>query len=169
MVWGWQYERYLIPVLPLLLWSLASALGRWAKVILSIMLILQMCLQVIPRLGHPSPWAKPATNQTYDWLSQRPTPAILASAQPVRDGWYARMPSIGLPLAQNPREFARVLSMRRTNYILRIGGQDYGLDSDPEATIRQDLERAYHYLEDETYFRKVFINASEQTIVYEPR
>jgi hypothetical protein len=24
-------------------------------------------------------------------------------------------------------------------------------------------------LEDETYFRKVFINASEQTIVYEPR
>ena len=64
-VWGWQYERYLIPLLPLLLWALILGLGRAAKPGLAGLLVLQLGAQTLPRLGRPSPWAEPGLARVY--------------------------------------------------------------------------------------------------------
>ncbi|HEX4047553.1 MAG TPA: hypothetical protein VH309_06950, partial [Elusimicrobiota bacterium] len=71
LVWGWQYERYMLPLLPLLLWALAAGLGRAAKPAFAVLLALQLGAQTLPRLGRPSPWARPELARTYAWLAAR--------------------------------------------------------------------------------------------------
>jgi hypothetical protein len=168
-VWGWQYERYLIPLLPLLLWALASGLGRAAKPALAILLALQLGAQTLPRLGRPSAWAEPELARTYAWLAGRPRPALLASTQPVRDGWLSGMPNTALPAVERAEDFAAALKAERVSYILRVDGQDYGLQADPNAALRRKVERAYRDLDDARLFRKVHEEPSERAAVYEPR
>jgi hypothetical protein len=167
-VWGWQYERYLIPILPLLLWALATGLGRAAKPALAALLILQLGAQTLPRLGRPSPWAEPELAKTYAWLAARPG-TLLSSAEPVRDGWLSGLPSRALPIAERDEDFAAALKAARVALILRVDGQNYGLEADATAAPRRELERAYRRLEDEKFFRKVYTEPAERAAVYEPR
>ncbi|MDE2142478.1 MAG: glycosyltransferase family 39 protein [Elusimicrobia bacterium] len=168
-VWGWQYERYLIPLLPLLLWALASGLGRAAAPVLAVLLAAQLGAQTVPRLGRPGPWAEPALARTYAWLAARPRPALLSSTQPVRDGWWAGLPDVALPLAGDASGFAAALKAERVSYVLRADGQDYGLQADPRARLRLDVERAYSQLDDARYFTKVHDEPGERAAVYVPR
>jgi hypothetical protein len=168
-LWGWQYERYLIPALPLLLWALALGLGRASKPALACLLILQLGGQTLPRLGRPSPWAEPELAKTYAWLAKRPGPDLLVSAEPVRDGWLSGLASRALPLAERDEDFARALKDARATLILRVDGQDYGLEADPTSSPRLAVERAYRRLEDSRYFRKLHEEPSERAAVYEPR
>lgn len=167
--WGWQYERYLIPLLPLLLWSLLEGLGRRAKPALAVLLVLQLLTQTLPRLGRPGPWAEPELKKTYAWLAARPGPDLLVSAEPVRDGWHAGMPSLSFPVVERDEEFAAALKGLRATVVLRVEGQDYGLEADPSAQPRRELERAYRLLRDPRYFRVLHEEPSERAAVYEPR
>lgn len=167
--WGWQYERYLIPLLPLLLWALAAGLGRAAKPVLAALLLLQLGTQTLPRLVRPSPWAEPELAKTYAWLAARPGPNLLSSAEPVRDGWLSGLPSRALPGAESAEDFAAALKAARVTFILRVEGQDYGLEADETAAPRRELEREYRRLEDPKYFRKLHEEPAERAAVYEPR
>lgn len=168
-VWGWQYERYLLPLLPLLLWALAEGLGRAAKPALAVLLLLQLGLQTLPRLFRPSPWAEPELSRTYDWLKTRPRPALLASAEPVRDGWWSDLPAVSLPPARDAAALAAALKARRVSLVLRVDGQDYGLEADPGAALRRRVEDAYAALDDARLFRKVHEEPGERATVYEAR
>ena len=166
--WGWQYERYMIPLLPLLLWAVAEGLGRAAKPALAALLVLQLLMQTVPRLGRPSPWAEPELAKTYAWLSSRPGPNLLVSGEPVRDGWHARMPNRSFPVVERDEDFAAELKRLRVTLILRVEGQNYGLEADPAALPRRQVERAYRRLEDKRFFRKLHDEPSERAAVYEP-
>ncbi|MFI5346105.1 MAG: phospholipid carrier-dependent glycosyltransferase [Elusimicrobiota bacterium] len=168
-VWGWQYERYLIPLIPLLLWALASGLGRAAKPALAVLLALQLGGQTLPRLSRPGVWSEPELSRTYAWLAGRPRPALLSSTQPVRDGWLSGLPDVALPVANDAAEFAAALKSSRVSLILRVDGQDYGLQSDPRAVLRLRVENAYRNLDDARYFRKIHEEPAERAAVYEPR
>ncbi|MBI5245994.1 MAG: hypothetical protein HY923_02345 [Elusimicrobia bacterium] len=167
-VWGWQYERYLIPLLPLLLWGLIAALGSFAKPSLAALLVLQLVFQTLPRLGRPSPWAEPELAKTYAWLS-RTAPALLSSAEPARDGWLSGLPSRPLPLVEKDEDFAKALKAARVDYVLRVDGLDYGLQADPDAGPRRQLERIYRRLENPKLFRKLHEEPGERAAVYAPR
>lgn len=168
-VWGWQYERYMIPLLPLLLWALISGLGRRAKHGLAALLVLQLLMQTLPRLGRPSPWGQVQLAKTYAWLSARPGPNLLVSGTPVRDGWYAGMPNLSFPIVERDEDFAAALKRLRVTLILSVEGQNYGLEADETALPRRQVEQAYRRLRDERYFRKLHEEPSERATVYEPR
>jgi len=168
-VWGWQYERYLIPLLPLLLWALAAGLGRAAKPALAVLLVLQLGAQTLPRLGRPSPWAEPELKRTYAWLAARPGPGLLTSATPVRDGWLSGLPSLPLPSVEGDAEFAAALKAARVTYVLRVEGLDFGLLADADAVPRREVERVHRRLEDPKLFRRIHEEPDERAFVYEPR
>ena len=168
-VWGWQYERYMIALLPLLLWTLAAGLGRAAKPALIALLVLQLGAQTLPRLGRPNAWTEPELAKTYAWLASRPKPALLSSGEPVRDGWLSGLPNLPLPVADSDEAFAAALKKARVTYVLRVDGQNYGLDADPTAAPRRQLEQAYRRLEDPKFFRLVHEEPGERATVYEPR
>lgn len=168
-VWGWQYERYLIPLLPLLLWTWILGAGRRAKPALAALLLLQLGAQTLPRLGRPSPWAEPELKNTYAWLASRPRPALLTSAEPVRDGWLSGLPSVALPLTGTDEAFAAALKAERVDYIVRVEGLDFGLDADAEAAPRRELARIHRRLENARLFRKVHEEPDERASVYAPR
>ncbi|UPT75233.1 MAG: hypothetical protein M0D55_05890 [Elusimicrobiota bacterium] len=168
-VWGWQYERYLLPLLPLLYWALASALGARAPRALAALLVLQLGFQVAPRIGRPSPWAEPELARTYAWLAARPAGSLLTSAHNVRDGWLSGLPSRPLPLVEDDAEFAAALKRAKITLIVRADGLDYGLLADPDAGPVRELARINRRLEDPRFFRKVHEEPSERATVYEPR
>jgi hypothetical protein len=168
LVWGWQYERYMIALLPLLWWALAAGLGRAAKYAFAVLLVLQFGAQTLPRLRRPSPWAEPDLARTYEWLAARPAPNLLTSAEPVRDGWLSGLPNVPLPDVERDEDFAAALKASRVRYVLRADGQDFGLDDDASSAIRRHLERAYRRLDDPRAFRKVHEEPSEKTAIYEP-
>jgi hypothetical protein len=168
-VWGWQYERYFLPLLPLLVWAQAEGLGRAAKPVLAVLLALQLGAQVLPRLGRPSPWAEPELSRSYDWLAARPRPALLSSALPVRDGWLSGLPSLPLPDAPDAAAFAATLKKWRVDYVLSAPGQDYGLNAQPGAAVPRRLSRTLSYLDDPARFRLVHEEPAEHAKIYRPR
>jgi hypothetical protein len=168
LVWGWQYERYMIPLLPLLLWALAAGLGRAAKPALAILLALQFGAQTLPRLGRPTPWATPELAATYAWLAARPEPNLLSSTEPVRDGWLSGLANAPLPSVARDEDFAPALKAAGVRYVLRADGQDYGLERDESSALRREVERDYRRLEDPLRFRKVHEEPGERAAVYEP-
>lgn len=167
-VWGWQYERYMIPLLPLLLWALISGLGKAARPALAVLLALQLLTQTLPRLGRPSPWAEPELRKTYAWLAARPGPDLLVSGEPVRDGWFSGIPNRPIPVVERDEDFAATLKRLGVTLVLRVEGQDYGLEADETALPRRQVERAYRLLEDPRFFRKLHEEPSERAAVYEP-
>ena len=167
-MWGWQYERYLLPLLPLLLWALAAGLGRAAKPALAVLLVLQLGAQTLPRLGRPSPWSEPELARTYAWLASRPAPNLLSSTEPVRDGWLSGLPSIGLPTPARDEGFAAALKAEGVRYVLRADAQDYGLQGDASSALRLTVERLGRLLDDPRRFRKAHEEPAERAAVYEP-
>ena len=165
-LWTWQYERYLIPLLPLLFWALIEGLGSAAPRVLAALLAAQLGFQTLPRLGRPSPWAEPELSRTYAWLKTRPEPGALASALPVRDGWYAGRPCLPFPDDADGAAFAAKLKGARARFILRQDGLDIGLSA--SAPLSRLLLRAYGQLDDAKRFRKIHEEPAERARVYEP-
>ncbi len=170
-VWGWQYNRYLLPLLPLLLWAAAEGLGRFAPRALAVLLLLQLGMQTLPRLGRPGAFAQPQLVNTYAWLAALPAdrPHVLVSGVPVRDGWLAGLPSRSFPISASDEDFAAILKAWRVTHILRVEGQNYGLEADPEASPRRRLEKNYLRLQDPKRFTKLHEVPSERATVYAPR
>ena len=165
-LWTWQYERYLIPLLPLLLWAMIEGFGAAAPRVLAALLAAQFGFQTLPRLGRPSPWAEPELARTYAWLKTRPEPGALSSALPVRDGWYAGRPCLPFPDDADGAAFAAKLKGAHARFILRQDGLDLGLSS--SAPLSRLLDRAYGQLDDAKRFRKIHEEPAERASVYEP-
>jgi hypothetical protein len=168
-VWGWQYERYLLTLLPLLIWAAAEGFDRAAAPAFAVLLALQLGVQTLPRLGRPSPWAEPELARTYAWLSARPRPALLASVENVRDGYLTGLPNVPLPDAADAAAFAAALKAERVSDVLRVDGLDYGLEKDPGSDVRRGVARAQGFLDDAGLFRKIHEEPAERAAVYEPR
>ncbi|MDX6769115.1 MAG: hypothetical protein SF051_06250 [Elusimicrobiota bacterium] len=169
LAWPWHYERYLIPLLPLLWRTVAEALGKRAVPVLAVLLAAQAAFQVAPRLGRPSPWARPELARTYAWLAAVPGPWLLASAAPLRDGWWTGKPATGLPAGADAAALARALKERRARFILRQEGLDLGLSDAANAPDAAALDAAGRALEDERFFRAVARFPEERSAVYELR
>ncbi len=167
--WGWQYERYLLPMIPLTVWALAQSLGRWTKPVLSGLLAMQLTAQTLPRLGRPGPWTRPELARTYAWLAAQPAPALLASTQPLRDSWYAGMAGTSLPDSPDAAGLAAVLKKDRVAFVLRVDGQDYGLSEDAASPLRRRVEELQGFLDDARFFRKLHEEPAERAAVFSPR
>jgi len=168
-VWAWQYERYMITLLPLLLWAAAEGLGRFAKPVFLVLLLMTLGAQTVPRLGQPSPWAEPELARTYAWLKSQPGPGVLVSALYARDGYFSQRPSAPLPDREKAEAFCAGLKKYRARWVLRQDGLDVGLTEPRIARLQSRLDRAFGHLADTRLFRKVYANPAERSAVYEPR
>jgi len=83
-------------------------------------------------------------------------------------GWLSGLPNAALPLAARDEDFAPALKSAGVRYVLRVDGQDYGLEQDESSSLRREVERAYRRLEDPRRFRKVHEEPAERAAVYEP-
>jgi hypothetical protein len=168
-VWPWHYERYLIPLLPLLWRAAGEALGRRAAPVLGALLAAQLLFQAAPRLGRPSPWESPELAGAYAWLSAAPGTWTLASAAPLRDGWWTGRPAVPLPPAADAAAFASALKAARVRYVLRQDGLDLALSDAARAPAARGLAEAAARLEDASRYRLAAAFPAEQARVYELR
>jgi hypothetical protein len=168
--WPWQYDRYLIPILPWLLWLLAVGAGSQASRLLGLMLILQLSFHSARWLAGVDAWRQPELSRTYAWLQGHTGPAdALSSALNVRDGLLCSRPSLSLPDAQSAEGFAAVLRRFRVRRVLWQDGIDVGLSVSRASTVERKLERIRSYLEDGRCFRLVYFAPEERSRVYELR
>ena len=97
-LWPYQYQRYLIPLLPWLLLTAALGFGRRGCAALALLLAAQLGFETRPWLMGPNSWTSVELQQTYGWIKSHSSPSdILASPMPVRDGFYATRPGLPLP------------------------------------------------------------------------
>jgi len=166
-LWAWQYERYLIPLLPWLLWSVARGLGRAAGPTLALMLACQLLFH-LPRFASGRAFRRqPELSETYQWLRSSIQPSeALASPLYVRDGFYAGRPSLPLPDTPDPRAFAAMLKRARARYILWQERLEVGLSLSQGATLQKRLERAGEMLKEPSLFSLVYQNPAEGSRVY---
>lgn len=168
-VWPWHYERYLIPLLPLV-WSAAGeGLGRRARPVLGALLAAQILFQVAPRVGRPGPWSEPELARTYAWLSAVPGPWLLASAVPLRDGWWTTRPAVSLPRAPDAAALAALLKKSRARFVLSQDGLDLALADAGRAPETAALAAAARQLEDPRYFTLAAQFPEERARIYEVR
>ncbi|MCX5794494.1 MAG: hypothetical protein NTY77_03230 [Elusimicrobia bacterium] len=168
--WPWQYDRYLIPLLPWLLWLVAAGAGRRARWLLGFLLALQLTCHSARWLAGVEAWRQPELLQTYAWLRGHAGAADgLASALNVRDGFFCSRPSLPLPDAQEPEGFAGVLRRFRVRWVLWQDGIDVGLSARRGSTMERKLEQVRTYLKDGRRFRLAYENPEERARVYELR
>ena len=168
LFWGWQYERYWIPLLPLALWTASEALGDGAPVVLGALLAAQLAFHTGYWL-RSTPWSEPEMKASYAWLREHSAPGdVLSSALYARDGFYASRPS--LPLADRPdaRALAELLKKWRVRYVL-WQELDLGFTLDATAHDRRAIDRAGRSLRDPGLFRPVFDDAKGGAVIYEVR
>lgn len=168
LAWGWRYERYLLPVIPIVWWLAAEAFGRIRLPALVLCLGLQ-CLR-LPAIVAGSPWARPELERTYSWIrAHAPSGSVLASPLYVRDAYYCGMPSVPLPSAADPAGFAGWLRRARVTHILWQAGLDVGV-SLPDSSLRVDrLNQAQAHLGDGRFFQLAYEERRERARVYRLR
>lgn len=166
-VWSWHYERYLIPMLPWLIWSMAVALGERPRVKLCLLLAAQIVFQSHQWLGRTS-WSKVELAQTYDWLKSHSSgPDILSSALYVRDGYYAERPSLPLPDSPQPEVFAGWLSRWKVKFVIWQDDLDIGLSLENSSANHQLLDRAGRFLKgDPGRYTLIYENRREKSRIY---
>lgn len=164
-VWPWRYSRYLIPLLPWMIWTLAIGLGRHAKTVLAVLLAAQTGFQSWRWLGR-SP--QPDLSQTYEWLRGRGSGEVLASLIHVRDGFYGVKPSLPIPY-DRPGALAEIFAGQGVRYVLWQQSADVGLSARPDSVIGRQLMAAGEELAHSLHFRPVYENRSEKTVIYELR
>lgn len=155
LVWPWHYERYLIPLLPLLWRAAAEKLGKRAVPVLGALLAAQLAFQTLPRWGRESPWATPELSAEYAWLREQPGAWTLASALPLRDGWWSRRPAVSFPDASDPDVFVASLKARKVRYALYQEDMDLGFSDPGRADALGALSLVRKTLSDPARFRPV--------------
>jgi hypothetical protein len=168
--WPWQYDRYLIPLLPWLLWLVAAGAGRGARWLLGLLLTLQLIFHSARWTCGVDAWRQPELGRTYAWLRGNTGAAdALASALNVRDGFLCSRPSLPLPDAQQPDGFAQALRRSRVRWVLWQDDIDIGLSIRRTSTVGSKLKRIRTFLEDGRRFRLAYEDHEEHARVYELR
>lgn len=164
--WPWRYERYLVPLLPWLLWLCARGLGRLARPALAALVLAQCAFHVPAWAFGRTAWSRPELAETYEWIRGKTLASeALASPTFVRDGFYAARPSQPLPRAVSAQELAERLATRRTRWVLWQEGLETGADA-PQASLAR-LGRLL--AESPQLFRLAYANERERSAVYEVR
>ncbi|MDD5630270.1 MAG: hypothetical protein PHU21_14480 [Elusimicrobia bacterium] len=168
LFWPWQYDRYLIPLLPWLLWLVAAGAGRRALPLLGLLLALQLTFHSARWLAGVETWRVPELSRTYAWLRAHSGSADgLASALNVRDGILCSRPSLPLPDVPQAQDFAGTLRRMRVRWVLWQDGLDIGLSARRGSTMDGKLQRIRAYLEDDRWFRRAYADPKEDARVYE--
>jgi hypothetical protein len=168
--WPWQYDRYLIPLLPWMIWLLAAGAGARARWLLGFLLVLQLSFHTARWTSGVEAWRQPELSRTYAWLQGHTGPAdALSSALNVRDGFLCSRPSLPLPEATESGGFAEALRRFRVRRVLWQDGIDVGLSLRRTATVKRKLGRIRSYLEDGRWFRLVHAEPEERSRIYELR
>ena len=168
--WPWRYDRYLIPLLPWLLWLLAAGAGRRARWLLSLLLALQLTFQSARWLAGVAAWRQPELSRTYAWLREHTDAAdALTSALNVRDGFLSSRPSLPLPDTQDPDGFAEVLRRLRVRWVLWQDDIDIGLSVRRISTMERKLQRIRTCLDNDRWFQLAHEEPQEHSRVYELR
>ncbi len=168
LAWPWQYERYLIMPLPLLLWCLAEGLGRNARPVLAALLCVQIAFQSRPWLLHDHAWNEPELARTYDWMRRSTGPSdIVSSVMYVRDGFLSARPALPLPPSADSVSLYGTLKSRKVRFVLWQDGLELGLSLDATSVVRAQLGRVDAALGDATMFRLVHEEPAEHARVYE--
>lgn len=165
LIWGWHYERYFIPLIPLMIFCAAAPLGRGAPILLTALLACQLAFHTHHWLSGTA-WAKPELAATYSWLRAHMGDAdVLASPLYARDGFHSARPGVPLPDAGTSAEFARLLRTRRVRFVL-WQDEDFGLSQDKTAAPRLALIKARGHLADERRFRLVYTDKAGAAEVF---
>ena len=167
LIWPWRYDRYLLVPLPFLLDCVAAALeGRWAAPLLIALLTAQVAFQS-PRWIEGTSWSKVELAQTYGWLRGHSRPQdVVASALYVRDGFYARRPSLPLPGRASAAELAGDMKKYHIRFIIWQDDLDLGLTMGQTAAVQKTLGGIRRDLNDRTLFRMIYNNPSEHSRIY---
>ncbi|MBI5624810.1 MAG: hypothetical protein HY924_13615 [Elusimicrobia bacterium] len=167
LVWTWHYERYLVTLLPWLLWALAGALKTRATAVLAVLLATQTVFHS-HRFLRTSPWSAPELSRTYAWIasSGQAPEGLIASPLYVRDGWYTARPSIPLPDDAASADFAAELRKRRAGLVLWQESLDIGTSLSRSSQLSAKLAAAGRHLEDRRFFTLVYENAAEGSKIY---
>jgi hypothetical protein len=169
LLWPWHYHRYLMTLLPWLLWCLARGAGARRAALLSLLLACQFSWGSLAWISGRSPDAKPGLQETYSWIREHTQPwEALSSPLYVRDGLYARRPCLPLPDAGSAASFSSRLKRIQARIILRETRLDLGFSDPKSSLILQRLSRDYVWLDDPAYFRRIYDNPRENAAIYEP-
>lgn len=167
--WGWQYERYLLPLLPLVLAFMALGLGKAWRIVCLTLLMAQTVFHV-PHWVSGSSWKHPELAQTYDWIKNHTGPGdILSSPLYVRDAFYTGRPSVPLPDRPDSSTFADSLKSHKTRRVLWQERLEVGLSREKGSPISEKLDRVGNHLLDTSRFRLVFEHPGEDARIYEVR
>jgi hypothetical protein len=169
-LWPWRYDRYLIPILPWVLWLSTERLGRRAAWLLGGLLALQITFHSRLWISGRMELSRPELQETYLWLRahSRPQDAI-ASPLYARDGLLCGRPSFPLPDVKNPELFVATLRQRRARFVLWQRDLDIGVSLPDQANLRRMLDSAQRQLEDRRTFRLIYSNEEEGTQIFEVR
>ena len=167
LIWPWRYDRYLLVPLPFLLDCAAAALERRGAAVLLLILLAGQAAFQSPRWIEGTSWSKVELAQTYGWLRAHSHPQdVVASALYVRDGFYARRPSLPLPGQVSAPELAGDMKKYHIRFILWQSGLDLGLTMGKTAAVQRTLGTIRRDLDDKRLFRMIYSNSSEHSRVY---
>jgi hypothetical protein len=167
LFWPWHYDRYLIMPLPLIIAAAQRGLKRWAFPILSLFLAAQTIFYLPQWLSASGGIQKPELAESYAWLRSQTGPGdILASALYVRDGFYAARPSLPLVFKSSSKTLANFFKARRVRYVLWIGDLDLGLTRPGSSPVELGLQKTSVELRDSRFFKPVYENRRENSVVY---
>ena len=170
LIWPWHYQRYLMTILPWLLWSLARGAGELRVPLLSLLLAGQFSWNSLAWISGRSPYSQPGLRETYSWIRKHTQPwEALSSPLYVRDGLYSRRPCLPLPDASSAASFSSLLKRIKARIILKETRIDLGFSDPKSSLILQRLSRDYDWLNDPGYFRRIYDNPRENVAIYEPR
>ena len=113
--WGWQYERYLLPLLPLILYTAAGGLRKHARFLFGAMLACQIAFHV--RIGsNPTTCLSGMAPPT---AGSRKIPRPGRPGQPLSSGTVlSGLPATSIPDAADPAELSRKLKDRQVRWVL---------------------------------------------------
>ncbi|MBI5240487.1 MAG: hypothetical protein HY926_08440 [Elusimicrobia bacterium] len=169
-VWPWQYDRYLIPLLPWLLWLLAAGTGARARWLLALLLAAQLGSHTHRWVLGRHSWRTPELARTYEWVRTRTAPSdAITSALPLRDGFHCARPSLPLPRPLDAEGFAAQLRRYRVRLVLWQEELDVGLSLPRDSAAARRLAGLRAILEDGRRFRLVHEDAVEGARIYELR
>ena len=170
LVWPWHYDRYLLTLLPWMLWTMARGTGRWKAGALALLLAGQFYWGSRPWISGDSPYAAPGLQETYSWIRAHTKPwEALASPLYARDGFYAQRPCLPIPDAGSASAFSRLLKQYKARIVLREDRADLGFSTPRFSPIMRELARDDAWLDDPSLFRLLYRNPDEGTAVYAPR
>jgi hypothetical protein len=161
LVWPWWYDRYLLTLLPFLLWrssdALPESLSRRAKAwTLAGILVLQFAVQGRLWFGSNVALETPPHRQAYTWIQDHTEPSeILSGPFYARDSLYTGRISVPLPITEEPETALNALNRSGVRYVLWEGIPDLGLTSN-DSPVYLSLRRFEKLLEDPGLFAPTF-------------